>query len=116
MSRDVRYLESIVRYCGNIEEAIKIFGKDMEDLSENLHFQNDCAFILIQIGEVVKKLSSELTNKYPRTEWSNIAKLRDRITHNYESIELHMLFEIITDDIPLLKKDCEIILADLSAI
>jgi uncharacterized protein with HEPN domain len=113
MNHDIRYLETIVRYCGDIKEAIRLFGKDVEDLCDNIHFQNDCAFILIQIGEIVKKLSPELTNRYPKTEWKNIAKLRGRITHRYESIELQILWEIITDDIPLLKIDCETILTDL---
>jgi uncharacterized protein with HEPN domain len=113
MNRDIRYIESIIRYCDNIEEAIQLFGTDREDLFDNVHYQNDCAFILIQIGEIVKKLSKDLTDKYTRTEWSNIAKLRDRITHRYESIELQILWEIITDDVPSLKKDCESILTDL---
>jgi len=115
MNRDIKYPETIIQYCDNIEDAIRIFGRDIEDLCDNVHFQNDCAFILIQIGELVKKLSPELKSRYPGTEWSNIAKLRDRITHRYESIELQILWEIITDDAPLLKKDCEIILKDTAA-
>jgi len=113
MNRDVRHIESIIRYCGNIEEAIQIFGTDEEDFLDNVHFQNDCAFALLQIGEIVKRLSSDLTSKYPGTEWSNIAKLRDIISHKYDSIELRIVWQIVTDNIPPLKKECESILADL---
>ena len=61
----------------------------------------------------MKRLSPELRNGYPKTEWSDIAKLRDRITHKYRSVEFQILWEIITDDIPSLKKDCESILRDM---
>ena len=113
MNPDAKILETMIRYCDNIAEAIQLFGNDIEDLCENIHYQNDCAFILVQIGEIVKRLSPELRNRYPKTEWSDIAKLRDRITHKYHSIEFQILWEIITDDVPLLKKDCESILVDM---
>ena len=112
MNHDIRYLEKIIRYCDDIKDAIRLFGTDIEDLYDNVHYQNDCAFILIQIGETVKKLSDDIIKKYPKTEWSNVAKLRDRITHRYESIELQIIWEIITADIPSLKADCESVLND----
>jgi len=112
MKRDVRYIESIVRHCDTIGEAVQIFGGDEEDFLGNVHFQNDCAFALTQIGETVKRLSQELTAKYPNTDWSSIAKLRDVISHKYEEIELEVVWEIIMDDIPKLKKECESILSD----
>ncbi|MCL1810611.1 MAG: DUF86 domain-containing protein [Methanomassiliicoccaceae archaeon] len=113
MNRDIRYIDSIIRHCVNIEEAIQIFGADEEDFLDNVHFQNDCAFALSQVGEIVKRLSPGLTSKHPEVEWSNIAKLRDMISHKYEGIELQVLWDIIMDDVPLLRKECEIILTEL---
>jgi len=115
MNRDVRHIESIIRYCDNIEEAIQLFGADEEDFLDNVHFQNDCAFALLQTGEIVKRLSPGLTSKYSEIEWSNIAKLRDIISHKYDGIELRIVWQIITDNVPPLKKECELILADLKS-
>jgi len=115
MNRDVGYIESIIRYCGNIEEAIQIFGNDEEDFLENVHFQNDCAFSLSQIGEIVKRLSPDLTSKHPEVEWDNIARLRDIISHKYEGIELRVVWDIIMGDVPSLSKDCKFILAELKS-
>jgi len=61
-------------------------------------------------------LSPEIRSKYPDTEWSDIAKLRDIITHKYEGIDLRIIWEIITSDVPPLKRDCESILAELERI
>jgi uncharacterized protein with HEPN domain len=105
MNRDIGYIESIIRHCCDIEEAIQIFGADEEDFIGNVHFQNDCAFALSQIGEIVKRLSPELMSKYPNTEWSNIAKLRDIISHKYEGIELQVVWDIINMDVPSLRKN-----------
>jgi uncharacterized protein with HEPN domain len=113
MNRDIQHIETIIRYCDNIEEATLLFGKDEEDFLSNVHFQNACAFALSQIGEIVKRLSPNLTSNYTETEWSDIAKLRDVISHKYDGIELRVVWEIIILDVPPLKKECESILADL---
>ena len=96
MNRDIEYLESIIRYCDNIGKTVSVFGNDEEDFFDNLDFQHSCAFKLSQIGEIVKKLSTDLKKECPETEWSDIAKLRDVISHRYEGIELRTIWEIIT--------------------
>jgi len=113
MNRDVKYIESIVKHCDNIEEAVQINGADEEIFFNNVHFQNDCAFALLQIGEIVKRLSDEIMLRYPKAEWSDIAKLRDIISHKYEGIELEILWHIIMKDVPELRKYCELILKEL---
>jgi len=110
--RDVRNIESIVKHCGTIEEAVQLFGSEVEDFIDNVHFQNDCFFALSQIGEIVKRLSSELKANYSNVDWSDIAKLRDIIAHNYESIELLVIWGIITEEVSPLKEKCERILKE----
>jgi len=83
MNRDIIYVKDILRYCDDIAEAIHTFGSDVEDFLENIQFQHSCSFELLQIGEIVKRLSSDFTSRYPKTEWSNIAKLRE---HNITQI------------------------------
>jgi len=114
MNRDITYLRSIVKYCENIEEAIRTFGNDDEDFLSDVLYQSSCAFSLLQIGEIVKRLTSELRLKYSGTEWSDIAKLRDVISHRYEGINLRLIWEMITSDVPSLKRDCESILTELT--
>lgn len=38
--------------------------------------------------ESVQKLLSDWKNAYPETEWSNIAGFRNRLTHEYLSVDL----------------------------
>jgi len=75
-----------------------------------VQFQHSCAFSLLQIGEIVKRLSPELTFKHLAVEWSSIARFRDILTHNYGKVEMPAVWDVIMNDIPLLKKECESIL------
>lgn len=107
MNRDMRYIGSIIKYCKNIEDAGEVFGTDVEDFLNNLYYQHSCSFELSQIGEAVKQLSPELMRRFPEIEWSNIAKLRDLISHRYDRVDLQILWEVITVDVPKLRRVCE---------
>ena len=113
MNRDVLNIESILQYCNDIEESIQIFGMDEEDFLNSTSFQYSCAFSLLQIGEIVKRLSSDLTIKHSKIEWSNIARFRDVLTHSYGKVELPAVWNVIVNDIPLLKGECKSILFEL---
>lgn len=52
------------------------------DLSDGLVF--DAVRVrLIEIGEAIKDLPTELTDHEPDIPWSEIARMRDRLTHRY---------------------------------
>ncbi len=115
MNRDIKHLRSIIQSCNEIEEAVLMFGADEEDYLSNKQYQNSCAFALLQIGEIVKRLSPDLISSHPEIEWSDIAKFRDVLTHSYSKVELPAVWNVITEDVPSLKKECESILTELTS-
>jgi uncharacterized protein with HEPN domain len=56
------------------------------------------------IGEEIKKLTVDFVTRYPQVEWSAIARTRDKLVHNYFGTDLDIVFNIIKEDLPLLKK------------
>jgi len=62
------------------------------------------------IGEAVKNLSPGFTSKYPDVEWSQIARTRDIIIHRYFGLDLNVIWNIVKEDLPRLKKDIKEIL------
>ncbi len=114
MKRDVKHLELIIRYCGDIEDAIESFGSDEEDFLNNVQYQRSCAFTVSQIGERVKRLSNNITTKFPDVEWKEIAGFRDVLSHDYENVNIPRFWNTIVYDIPRLKKECEHILKELN--
>lgn len=62
-------------------------------------------FAISQIGELVKNISKEFQKKYSKIKWTIIKGLRNRIVHDYEGINLKLIWVIIKKDIPQLKQD-----------
>ena len=56
------------------------------------------------IGEAGYKLSREFTSKHCETPWSDIAGMRHHIVHGYYRVDNRVVWNIITNDIPTLRK------------
>lgn len=69
-------------------------------------------FLISQIGELVKNISSEIMLKYNNVEWVVIKNLRNKIVHDYEGIKLNFIWDIITIDLPQLRKELNMILEE----
>ncbi len=65
------------------------------------------------VGEAVKNLPSEIRTKYPSVDWSGATTMRDRLIHGYFGVDISIVWETITSDLPKLKKQVEKIWQDL---
>lgn len=83
MRRDIGILRDIVKYCDIVNEAVEMFGSDEEDFLDNKVYQTSTAFSILQIGELVKRLSTELRNEFGDVTWRKIAGTRDMFAHQY---------------------------------
>lgn len=72
-----------------------------------------CAFTVSQIGELVKEVSEETMQKYSTIPWNSIKGMRNRIVHDYENVDLSVLWGTIKTSLPELKDNLkEMILND----
>ncbi|MDO5845873.1 MAG: DUF86 domain-containing protein [Methanocorpusculum sp.] len=62
------------------------------------------------IGEAGKQISDELKTSCPDIPWRQVAGMRDRLTHGYFDINWELVWIVLHDDIPRLKKCVEKIL------
>lgn len=56
------------------------------------------------IGEVANRIPVEFKSEHPEVQWDKIAGLRHRIVHDYFGIDLGIIWQIIKNDLPPLKK------------
>ena len=85
---------------------------DFEEFSNNEEKVDATVFAISQIGELVKNISKETMDRYSSIEWIIIKNLRNKIVHDYEGINLNLIWDIIENDIEKLKEDLEKILRE----
>lgn len=56
------------------------------------------------IGEATKKLPNEFRQAYPEIEWKRMAGMRDILIHNYLEVDYELLWNVMKEEIPILKK------------
>lgn len=95
--RDLQRLEDVFAAIDAIREHL---GRG--SLDDGLVF--DAVRVrLIEIGEAVKFLSSELLDREPDLPWSQIAAMRDRIAHRYFDTSHAIVSATVAHDLPELE-------------
>ncbi len=64
------------------------------------------------ICEAVKHLRKKTIENYPDIIWRDISDLRNILIHEYFGIDFDILWNVIVDDLPLLKKAVKTLLQD----
>ena len=111
LDSNISVLEHIVSYCQQIEQTIERFGDDRVTFQNDPIYRNAAALCILQIGELVGKLTDGFREKHPAVPWRQIKAMRNIVAHSYGTVDPEITWEIITDDIPTLKKYCETIIA-----
>lgn len=59
------------------------------------------------VGEAASKISQECREEFPNMPWASMVAMRNRLIHAYFEIDLDVLWETITEDIPSLVAELE---------
>ena len=115
-SSDPAYLLQIIRYCEFTKRAItKIdadYGKFIDE--DDRLALDSCALYVGQIGECANKLTPEFKTDHSDIPWRQIIDLRNRIVHDYMSVDTEILWEIMLNDVPRLGEQCRRILEEIA--
>ena len=108
-NKDTAIIMKILNYILELKEFIKDYSK--EDFNKDRKTINACVFDLSQIGELAGKISKELIIQEPKIEWQGLKSLRNRIVHDYEGINLNMIWEFLSNELNELEEDLTKILS-----
>jgi uncharacterized protein with HEPN domain len=102
MRPDESYLLDIVH---NADLLLDFVG----ETTRKLFFQDEMRQMAVEkgierIGEAMKNISDELKQKYPEVDWSGFARMRDRTTHGYWSVDYNIVWATVIEEIPGLRE------------
>lgn len=105
IKNDLLYLLNILESV----EKIILYSKDCMDaemfyeLNDQLNF-NASLNLFANIGENLGKISDELKQSYPNIDWKQIKGFRNKVVHDYVNIDTFMVFDVIKNNLPILRK------------
>ena len=95
ISKMINYVEKILKYTDGMKYS-EFESKDM--------VVEACVFNLSQLGELSNKVDKDFQKIHNTIPWREVYGLRNRIVHDYEGVNLKLVWEIISDDLPELKQ------------
>jgi uncharacterized protein with HEPN domain len=92
----------------------EVFLRDMtyDEFQDDLRTNFAVVRALEIIGEATKRLPMDLRDKYPDVPWKNMAGMRDRIIHGYDTVDLRIVWDVVKVDVPQIKPQIQQILVD----
>lgn len=101
---DRLYLDHIL----NRIERIERYVENDRDLFLNDEKTQDAVLRSLQtLAESTQRLSDEIKQSYPGTDWRAISGFRNVIVHNYLGLSTEQVWIIVSRDLPALKATVE---------
>jgi uncharacterized protein with HEPN domain len=101
-------------YLLHIRECIARIEEDVREgrpAFEASHMIQDAVVRNLQVlAESTKRLSEALKAAHPAIDWAAIAGFRNLLVHDYFSIDLAVVWQIVSEDIPALKSSIDVML------
>lgn len=111
MKKDPRiYLAQILERIIRIEDFTRV-GK--QSFVDNPLIQDAVIRNLEVIGEASRRVGTEYQTVHPEIPWREMSGLRNILIHDYESVNLEKIWQVIKKELPSVKDTLEKILPPL---
>jgi uncharacterized protein with HEPN domain len=84
-------------------------------------FQKDdkTAFAVVRaleiVGEATKRVPQKVRDRFPNIPWRSMAGIRDKLIHDYENVNLEVVWKSVNEDLAALIPQIELLLSNLRA-
>jgi len=101
MNRDIAYINQILEAIHKIEDYTKGGRKVFFD---TIMIQDAVMRNIEIIGEVSKRISDEFKENNDEVPWRQMAGIRDVLIHDYDSIDMGIVWNVIAIELPKVNK------------
>jgi len=86
-------------------------GLEYQDFINDLKTQDAVIRALEILGEASKRMSPSIKSQFPDVPWKLMAGMRDKLIHEYFGVNLDVVWEVVTNNLPALFSQIECILS-----
>src|SRR5580692_9428041 len=109
MRKDNAYLEDILPAAKAVRRFLA--GISLEDFTSNEEKYEAVNRKFEIIGEAARRLSPETQNIFPEIPWKLVTAMRNILIHDYDDVDLDVVWETAQRDVPRLISQLEIYFA-----
>lgn len=104
-----------VVFLNHIDDAIKLIAEFTKGYTKATFFHDKLVQSAVVrqieiIGEAAKNLPDSFQKKYHGIPWKDMAGMRDKLIHHYFGVDLNYIWNVVNDDLHLLKDQIQKIL------
>lgn len=100
--RDTQILQKIIR---EIDIAIEmVHGKSLDEFKSNEMLKRAVCMTVINIGELIKNVTTETRHSNQQVPWKAAAGFRDIAAHKYQTLKMEDVYQTVTGDFLELRK------------
>jgi uncharacterized protein with HEPN domain len=111
-SKDKANLLAILDAIERVNQYTKGLGSPEEFFKSSVVF--DASLMnFINIGEMTDRLSKELKDRHADIDWQKVKDFRNLVAHDYLGVDAEEVWQIIKNDLPILRNAVNNLLSDL---
>ncbi len=90
------------------EAVALVADKTRAHLSGNRLLQLGLVRLVEIIGEAAARVSKDGRARCPTIPWDDVIGMRNKLIHGYDMVDLNILWDTVTDDLPRLIRELEV--------
>lgn len=100
MQRDLQFLLDMLQSAELIRAYTARCSKD--EFLENVQLQDSVIRRLLVIAEAARRVSETTRQALPQIAWQEINGMRNRLVHEYDAVNLSIVWDVVQSEIPSL--------------
>jgi uncharacterized protein with HEPN domain len=107
MPKEVQFLVDILQSAELIIQYTAECSK--QEFIENVQLQDSVIRRLLVIAEAAKRISDSTRNSIPNIAWREINGMRNRLIHEYDDVNLSIVWNVVKQEIPTLIEELQLV-------